>query len=175
MNRKVIKRCSKRVYITFTSSPPLKSRFHNGGGELPFFPPFLVCGNDAICLHYGDDIISKSSLHPKMQEESQNWATKMIGRTEVRFQVKGLAASKRQRTTEENMLGLHDRRIAFGGRDSKRIVGSFVYWKKVLFGSASSKAVFERDNCRHVCMHAYTRLLLSGTFALDHHPYQTEY
>ncbi len=64
--------------------------------RIAFFPR---CGNDAICLHYGDDIIQKSSLHLKMQMESQNWAPKDAGgRTEAEFRVRRLAACKRQRT-----------------------------------------------------------------------------
>lgn len=41
-----------------------------------------------------------------MQKESQNWATKITGRTEARFQVKRLAAWQRQHTTEEKYAGL---------------------------------------------------------------------
>lgn len=101
-----------------------------------FFFPFPVCGNDAICLHYGDDIISKSSLHLKMQKESQNWATKITGRTEARFQVKRLAAWQRQHTTEEKYAGLARQKDCVSEERSQEKCGnwgSFVHWKKVLF------------------------------------------
>lgn len=94
-----------------------------------------------------------------MQKESQNWATKITGRTEARFQVKRLAAWQRQHTTEEKYAGLARQKDCVSEEISQEKCGnwdrSFI-GRKSFFGSASSsKAFFERDNCRH-CMHAYT-------------------
>lgn len=105
----------------------------------------------------------------------------MIGRPEARFQVKGLAASKRPadptwRRSRNMLSGLARQQqqgtAFFRRRDPQekcgicfRLLESEVPFRE----TASSKGVFEHDNCRHACMHAYTYLLelppfLSGLF-----------
>lgn len=152
MNRKVIKRYPKRVYIHFYLSPPpplLKPRFHNGGGELPFFFP-SPCAEMMRSTFTMAMISFQSHLsilkcrrkakigRPRSPEERRpdsKWKDWLLGNASIR--PKDCVSEERS----QEKCGNWDR--SFIGRKS-------------FFGSASSsKALFERDNCRH-CMHAYT-------------------
>lgn len=151
---------SKASLYTLLPPPPLlKPRFHNGGGELPFFfsSPCAEMMRSAFTMAMISFQSHLSILkcrrkakigRPRSPEERRpdsKWKDWLLGNASIR--------------PKRNMLGLHDRRIAFRRRDPKRNVGigdrSFI-GRKSFFGSASSsKALFERDNCRH-CMLAYT-------------------
>lgn len=185
MNRKVIKRSMLKagLYTLLPLLPPLNHNSTTVVENCLFFFPVPVCGNDAICLHYGDDIISKSSLHLKMH--------KMIGRTGGQIpSERDWLLPKRQAKCmydwRQKYAGLwHDRRIAFRRRRSPREknVESFPFvlleespFFSLLFGSASraAKAVLSTTTVRHfTCMHAYiyvlysTRLPAFGNFASD--------
>ena len=91
----------KASSYTLLPPPPSLSHGSTTAARIALFPR---CGNDAICLHYGNNIIQKSFLRLKIQMESQNWAPKIMGK------------ERRLNANWEDWLPLND---------------SVRYWKKV--------------------------------------------